>query len=91
MHPADLAQIAANQASIAAGQDARDPQDRRAAILDAMAQHEVMNATSLPDEALTTIQSRADTLLRLNRVDPGDRATVGNAVADAIQSQIGQS
>jgi murein DD-endopeptidase MepM/ murein hydrolase activator NlpD len=91
VHPADLAQIAANQASIAAGQDARDPQDRRTAILDAMAQHEVMNATSLPDEALTTIQSRADTLLRLNRVDPGDRATVGNAVADAIQSQIGQS
>jgi len=91
VHPADLAQLATGQASIATGQDVADPQTRRAAVLDALARHEVLNGSTLPDDVLPAVQSASETMLRLNQTDPGDRPSIDNTVANAIQSQTGQS
>ena len=87
IHPVNLAQLAAAQASIGNGQLPDAGKDSRSAVLDSLARHEFVNGTTLPDEALPAIKARAETLLRLNQTDPADRPTIDTTVADAIQSQ----
>ena len=91
LHPQDLAQLAAGQASIAAGQMPEPAQDPRSAVLDAMALHEFTNGSSLLDETLPVIKDQAETQLRLNRIDLSDRPSIANTVSDAIQSQVNPS
>jgi murein DD-endopeptidase MepM/ murein hydrolase activator NlpD len=88
IHPADLSQIAASQANVAAGQAPEIAQDSRSAVLDALARHEFNSGANLPDQALPAIKSQAETLLRLNQADPSDRASVDGVVGDAIQSLV---
>lgn len=88
IHPADLSQLAASQASIAAGQAPDLGQGSRSAVLDSLARHEFISGSGLPDQALPAIKDHAETLLRLNQTDVSDRPTIDNTVADAIQSQV---
>jgi len=91
IHPADLAQLTSSQGAIAAGVSDDRPQTSRSAILDAIARHEIVNTVALPDETLPAVQNAAQTMMRINQLDPGDRASIDNTVANAIQSQAGQS
>jgi len=88
IHPADLAQFAANQSNIVSGQAVDAPQDSRAAVLDALARHEFMGGTSLPDDVLPAVKNQAETVLRLNQADIADRPTIDSVVGDAIQNQL---
>lgn len=90
IHPGDLAQLAAGQGAIAAGTPDSGSQTARGAILDAIARHEFVNSATLPDDALPQVHSATATMMRLNQIDPGDRAAVEKTVADAIQSQTAQ-
>ncbi|WP_428333240.1 M23 family metallopeptidase [Novosphingobium sp.] len=90
IHPADLAQLASSQAGMAQGVPDDGARSGRAAILDAIARHEVVNATQLPDDLLPEIQNTSATMMRLDQIDPSDRASINNTVANAIQSRIGQ-
>lgn len=90
IHPANLSQLAANQSDIAAGQPVAISQDRRAAVLDALARHEFASGTSLPDAVLPLIKDRAETALRIGQADNADRAATNGAVADAIQMHLGR-
>lgn len=85
IHPADLAQLATSQASLASGEDVRNHNDRRSAILDAMARFEIVGCCGLPDLDLPAIMVRADTLVRVNQTDPADRLAIDSRVAAAIQ------
>jgi murein DD-endopeptidase MepM/ murein hydrolase activator NlpD len=89
IHPADLSQLADNQANLAAGKAPDIAQDPRSAVLDALARHEFISGSSLPDQVLPAIKDQAETLLRLNQVDISDRPTIDNTVMDAIQNQAG--
>jgi hypothetical protein len=86
--PADLSQLAARQASLAAGQAPDPAQDSRSAVLDSLARHEFISSSRLPDEILPAIKDHAETLLRLNQTDVSDRPTIDSTVADAIQNQV---
>jgi len=86
VHPAQLAQLAANQASISAGQVPDTAQDPRSAVLDGLARHEFLGGTSLPDQALPAIKDQAETVLRLNQTDMADRPAIDSTISDAIQS-----
>jgi len=91
IHPDDLALLASGQGAIAAGLPDVGLPDGRAAILDAIARHEVVNSAVVPDDFLPLVQNTSSTMMRLNRIAPDDRAAIDNTVADAIQSQAGQS
>ena len=88
VHAADLTQLAADQAAIAKGQVPDTPRDPGSSVLDAMARYEFASGASLPDQALPTIKSQAETRLRLNQTDMADRPSIDSAVSDAIQSQV---
>jgi len=87
IHPADLARLAADQAAIAKGQVPDRPRDPGSSVLDALARYEFASGASLPDQALPTIKSQAETQLRLNQTDMADRPSIDSALSDAIQSQ----
>lgn len=91
IHPADLAQLASDQGAIAAGSSDAGPPTSRSAILDAIARHEVVNTATLPNGALPGVKTTAETMMRINQIDPSDRTLIDNTVADAIQRQSGQS
>jgi hypothetical protein len=91
VHPTDLAQLAASQAALVAGQSPDAPLTSRAAVLDSLARQQIAGIVQLPDDVLAAAHGSAQTLLRINRTDPSDRASIDNTVADAIQSQSGQS
>jgi murein DD-endopeptidase MepM/ murein hydrolase activator NlpD len=88
IHPAELAQLATNQAGMAAGQAPDRGQDFRSAVLDGLARHEFIGGTNLPDQALPAIKGQAETLLRLNQTDMTDRPAIDGMVSDAIQSLV---
>jgi hypothetical protein len=91
IRPADLSQLASNQASIAAGQTPDIAQDPRSAVLDSLARHEFISGSSLPDQVLPAIKDQAQTVLRLNQTDISDRPTIDNTVLNAIQSRVDPS
>ncbi len=83
---ADLVRLGDDQTRIVAGKEINRPDSRGAAVLDALARHEIVQRASLPDDVLPAIKASAETLLRLNRTDPADQPAIDAIVATAIQS-----
>lgn len=86
VHPTELAAIAHDQQAILAGKVPESAGDARSAVLDALARHEWMSGSALPDADLPGILGDALARLRLDHTDPGDARAVEAHVADAIQS-----
>lgn len=86
VHPADLAAIAHDQQTLLAGKTPLRAGDARSAVLDALARHEWMVGSALPDADLPGILCDAVARLRLDHTDPDDARAVEAHAADAIQS-----